>query len=78
MDNRQNLDSFGVETILGFGVVIKNGLGLCRDRAHAFNGAVLILQGGLKSSGSDFVLKMSELVFVRFYSGIIIIYVVIP
>ena len=67
-----------IEIVSGFGAVIKNGLGLCRDWAHAFDGAVLILQGGLKSSGSDFVPKMSELVFVRFYSGIIIIYVVIP
>ena len=64
--------------VSGFGVVIKNGLGLCRYWAHPFNGAVLILQGSLKSGGSAFVLKMSELVFVRFYSGIIIIYGVIP
>ena len=64
--------------ISGFGVVVKNGLGFCRDWAHPFDGTVLILQGSLKSSGSDFVLKTSELVFVRFYSGIIIIYVVIP
>ena len=63
---------------MGFGVVIKNGLGLCTDRAHPFDGTVLILRGGLKSGGSDFVPKTSELVFVRFYGGIIIIYVVIP
>ena len=63
---------------LGFRVVIKNGLALCRDWAHPFDGVVLILQGSLKSSSSDFVLKTLELEFVRSYSGIIVIYMVFP
>ena len=59
--------------ISGFGVVIKNGLGLCRDQLILSMAQSLILQGGL-----SVVLKNIGIGVVRFYSGIVIIYGVIP
>ena len=52
----------GIEMVSGFGVVIKNRFGLCKDRLILSMAWSLILRGGLKSDGSDFVLKTSELV----------------